>query len=305
MKKTFDVYAYGMIAASTLHVLSMPFPAPDGYSEIRESLRMTGGEAANASIVLSRLGVTVKLDGTWIGDTAEGQALLETLRSFNLEISRLHVEAGYPGVREIVFSDDETRSVFGSYATLLAPGAPVRWNMPCREDVAAAALACIDPFFGPASELAAQYALDEGVPYVTVDCPHTGSLAQNAAAVIVSGEYRRRDCPGEDLMVLFNAYQKSCRGLVIFTGGGEGGWYARPGEPSRQFSSYPVQVVDTAGAGDSFRSGVMYGLLKGWPDTETVNYAAALAALVCASFPGVLNSPSHEQILDLVKTKPK
>jgi len=28
--KAFDVYAYGVIAASELHLLSMPFPSPDG-----------------------------------------------------------------------------------------------------------------------------------------------------------------------------------------------------------------------------------------------------------------------------------
>jgi sugar/nucleoside kinase (ribokinase family) len=305
MPKTFDVYAYGMISASTLHILSMPFPAPDGYSEIRQSLRMTGGEAANSSIVLSRLGVTCKLDGTWIGDNADGQALLEILRGFDLEISRLRVEPGYEGVREIVFSDNETRSIFGNYVALFAPGTPARWNMPHREDVASATLACIDPFFGEASELAVRHAIAESIPYVTIDCSHTSQLAQKAIAVIISGEYRQRDCPGADLAELFRAYQESCQGLVIFTGGGEGGLYARSGEPVKRFPSYPVEVIDTAGAGDSFRSGIIYGMLHGWPDEQTVNYASALAALVCASFPGVLNSPTHEQVLELLGKNPR
>lgn len=300
MSKPFDVYAYGMISASTLHILSMPFPAPDGYSEIQQSLRMTGGEALNSSIVLSRLGVTCKLDGTWIGDNADGQALLDILRGFDIDISRLHVEPGYVGVREIVFSDNETRSIFGNYVALFAPSAPARWNMPRREDVASAALACVDPFFGEASNLAAQHAIAENIPFVTIDCPATGLLAQKAAAVIISGEYRQRDCPGADLNELFRSYQETCQGMVIFTGGGEGGMYARSGEPVKRFPSYPVKVIDTAGAGDSFRSGIIYGLLQGWPDEQTVNYASALAALVCASFPGVLNSPTHEQVLELM-----
>jgi len=297
---TYDVYAYGMIAPSTLHVLSMPFPSPDGYSEVQHSLRMTGGEAANSSIVLSCLGVTSKLDGTWIGDNADGQALLETLRSFDLDISRLHVEPGYSGILEIVFSDNDTRTIFGNYGELLAPGAPVRWNMPGRDDISGAKLACIDPFFSEASELAVEHAIAENVPYVTVDCARDNMMAQKAEAVIISGEYRQGHCPDADLMELFQEYQASCQGLVVFTVGGDDGLYARPGESVKKFPSYPVKVIDTAGAGDSFRSGVIYGLLKGWSDDKTVNYASALAALVCASFPGVLNAPTHEQVLALL-----
>ncbi len=41
--KDFDVYAYGVIASSELHLLSMPFPSPDGYAGIAESHFMTGG----------------------------------------------------------------------------------------------------------------------------------------------------------------------------------------------------------------------------------------------------------------------
>jgi sugar/nucleoside kinase (ribokinase family) len=302
MPKQYDVYAYGMISASTLHILSMPFPAPDRYSEIKHSLRMTGGEALNSSIVLSRLGVACKLDGTWIGDNADGQALLDIMRGFDMDISRLRVEPGYEGVREIVFSDNETRSIFGNYATLLAPGGPVRWNLPSSEDVASARLACIDPFFGEASQLAAQHAIAAGIPFVTIDCPANDLLAQQAASVIISGEYRQRECPGAELHELFRAYQESCQGLVIFTGGGEGGIYARPGEPVKRFPSYPVKVIDTAGAGDSFRSGILYGLLQDWPDGQAIHYASALAAQVCASFPGVLNSPTHAQVLDLLES---
>ncbi len=101
----YDVYAYGVISSSTLHLLNRPFPAPDGYAEITQSYAMTGGEAANSSIVLSRLGKTAFLDGNWIGDSAEGCSLLEILRQYAIDTTRLTIQPGYCGVREIVFSD--------------------------------------------------------------------------------------------------------------------------------------------------------------------------------------------------------
>jgi sugar/nucleoside kinase (ribokinase family) len=58
--------------------------------------------------------------------------------------------------------------------------------------------------------------------------------------------------------------------------------------------------VDSAGAGDSFRGGLIYGLLQGWSDDETVRFASALASLVCTTTPGCVNPPSLEQVHELL-----
>ena len=62
-------------------------------------------------------------------------------------------------------------------------------------------------------------------------------------------------------------------------------------------------MVDSAGAGDSFRSGVTYGLLQGWDDAEIVRFASALAGMVCSRFPGVLESPSHREVLAFMRSR--
>ncbi len=54
------------------------------------------------------------------------------------------------------------------------------------------------------------------------------------------------------------------------------------------FNLYPVKVIDSAGAGDSFRSGVVYGMLNGWSGAQAIRYASAPAGMICATFPGVL-----------------
>lgn len=50
------VYAYGVVASGTLCSLHGAVPSPEGYAEIYDVRHMTGGEAANLSIVLPRLG---------------------------------------------------------------------------------------------------------------------------------------------------------------------------------------------------------------------------------------------------------
>lgn len=296
-----DVYAYGMISSSTLHILKQPFPAPDGYAELDRTYRMTGGEACNSAIVLSRLGVKVLLDGVWLGDTAEGRWLLETLNGFGIHTSPLRNEPGHDGVREIVISDEHSRTIFGNYIQLLSTTR--QWNIPRKEHLTTARLACIDPFFSEESQLAGQFAVELGIPYITIDCPSDGALAQNAAALIISGEFREREHPQVDLPALFAEYLQRVKGLLIFTCGSQEVLFSRKGQDIQHFPAYQVKAIDTAGAGDAFRSGVIYGMLHGWSDLDTVRYASALAAVICTRFPGVLNCPTHEEVLEFIHTQ--
>ncbi|MBE2200768.1 MAG: carbohydrate kinase family protein [Anaerolinea sp.] len=297
--KEFDVYAYGVIASSELHLLSMAFPLPDGYAEIAESHFMTGGEALNSAIVLSRLGVSVQLDGNWIGDTPVGQRLLATIHHYGIDARRLRVEPGFAGVREIVFSDEHSRTIFGNYVDLLSTTR--KWNIPQKADLAKARIVCVDPPFHAESALVGAYAVELGVPFVSIDCPFDQELSRAAAAVILSGEFRNRQYPQAELSELFAEYQQRAQGLVVFTVGDDAILYGRRESPIRQFKPYPVKVIDSAGAGDSFRAGVIYGMLQQWEDEQTIQYAAALAGLVCASFPGVLNSPTHAEVMRFIQ----
>ncbi len=300
MTPDYDVYAYGMVSSSTLHLISGAFPGADGYGEITQSYTMTGGEAANSAIVLSRLGTRVKLDGVWIGDNPEGHGLLDILHSYQIDTRRLNVQQVYGGVKEIVFSDEHTRTVFGNYQDLFTTR---RWNLPQIEDMAQARMVCLDPWFHEESVLGARLARQAGVPYVTIDCPYDGEVAAGAAGLVVSGEFRGNQYPGADLEGLFCEYQARCDGLVILTCGGRDLLFGRKGQPVQHLKPYPVQVIDSAGAGDSFRAAVLFGLMFGWNDLAVVRYASALAAMVCASFPGVLNSPTHDQVVAFIRER--
>ncbi|NOH02833.1 MAG: carbohydrate kinase family protein [Chloroflexi bacterium] len=297
--KDFDVYAYGVVASSELHLLSMSFPPPDGYAEIAESHFMTGGEALNSAIVLSRLGVSVQLDGNWIGDTPVGERLLKTIRDYGIDTARLRVMKGFPGVREIVFSDEHSRTIFGNYVDLLSTTR--KWNPPQKADLAKARIVCVDPPFQAESALVGAYAIELGVPFVSIDCPYDQALSSAAAAVIVSGEFRNRQYPEAELSELFAEYQQRAQGLVVLTVGDDAILYGRRGADRRQLKPYRVKVIDSAGAGDSFRAGVIYGMLQQWSDDQTIQYAAAVAGLVCASFPGVLNSPTHAEVMQFIQ----
>ena len=62
----------------------------------------------------------------------------------------------------------------------------------------------------------------------------------------------------------------------MLTRGGEGAWYREQGEPIHQ-SGFPVEVVDSTGAGDTFNAALAVFLHEGLP--AAVRKACAAAAL--------------------------
>ena len=294
---SYDVYSYGVISSSTLYGIRGAFPAPEGYAEIDDVRHMTGGEAANSSIVLSRLGAQVKLDGNWLGADESGRRTKALLSDYQIDTSRLSLREGYKGVQEVVFAAHDTRTIFGTYCRLLEDTA---WNTPQASDIAQAKVVCLDPFFAQPASRAAEIAFAAGIPVVTVDCQYDNPLLRHTSALVIAESYIRENYAQRDLEELFREYQAATSGLVIFTFGDAPVWYARRDETVKFFQPYSVDPVDTTGGGDAFRAGVVYGFLKGWDEEKTIDFAAAVAAITCARFPGVLNAPTCDEVFDFM-----
>lgn len=291
--KTHDVYAYGVVSSSTLYSIRGHFPAPEGYAEIDDVRHMTGGEAANSSIALSRLGARVKLDGNWLGADVNGERTKALLSSYQIDTSRLPLRKGYKGVQEVVFAAAGTRTIFGTYGRLLADA---DWNAPEEADIVRAKVVCLDPFFTAPASRAAETAFNHGIPVVTVDCKYDDPLLRHTSAIVIAESFIRETYPDRDRKDLFSDYQAATGGMTIFTFGDAPVWYARPNEAVRYYQPYSIAPVDTTGGGDSFRAAIVYGFLKGWADDRMIGFAAAVAAITCTRFPGVLNAPTFDEV---------
>jgi sugar/nucleoside kinase (ribokinase family) len=145
-----------------------------------------------------------------------------------------------------------------------------------------------------------------GVEYVTIDCHWENVIAQQARAVVCSREFLEREYPEADRMELLAQYHASCRGLIILTFGAQEIVYqgADQAQPA-SFKPYTVEVIDTLGAGDTFRAGVMYGVLQKKCDCEVVQFASACAAVSCTRFPSVYEPPTLEEVTRLIASRPE
>jgi sugar/nucleoside kinase (ribokinase family) len=296
-----DVYLYGMTVLSTIHRLKAEFPSADSYREIRETFVIPGGETANSAVVLSNLGVSVLLDGCYLGDlTAE--PLREYLQGRSVDCSLLHHQTGFPGWRDIVFCDGSTRTVFGWFDDYLF-GGHKSWNKPSEKAISCAKCVALDPFFGAESEEVARLCKKHHIDYVTIDSHLDTVISKGARAIVCSQEFLDREYPGAEYTELFKQYLSNCPGLIIFTFGDKPVLYGSAKTVIQTFQPFSINAVDTLGAGDTFRAGIVYGVLKSMSDAEIVRFASAAAAVSCLRFPSVYEPPSLAEIRKMVNSR--
>ena len=263
-----DVYLYGQVLGTHSFLLRDGFLKPDEYSEIKEQYFLPGGETGTAATVLDSLGVSVRMDGTWIG-TEVAPMLKSFYADKRVDLSPLRFTEDDPGVMDYVV-------------------------------IAGCKVAAIDPYFGDESLLAAELCRKHGIPYVTIDSPHDSQLHRHAAVNVVSKECTSEHYAGmapEDVMARM---MDNADGLTILTQGGGEMLYGRKGEGIHRMKPFDVEVRSTLGAGDTFKAGCVYGLLYGMADDALVRFASACSAVAISRFPLPLNPPKLEEVRALI-----
>lgn len=298
MKKEAEVYLFGQVLGTHSFLLKDGFLRPDEYSEIGEHYFLPGGETGTAATVLDALGVSVRMDGTWIGTE-----VAPMLRSFyaekQVDLSSLNFTEDDPGVMDYVVIAGLVRSPMGRFQTLFSTGKRW-WSIPKEEDIAGSKAAAIDPFFREETQLAAEICVRHGIPYVTIDSRHDSYLHRHAAINVVSKECTGTDYAGMPPEAIMELMQRETDGLTILTQGGGDMLYGRKGEKTHRMRPFDVEVRSTLGAGDTFKAGCVYALLHGMSDEETVRFASACSAVAISRFPLPLNPPRLEEVRELI-----
>lgn len=295
--KNLDIYLYGMTLLSTIHLLAGQYPKADSYQEIKETHILPGGETANSAIVLANLGYKVKIDGPFLGRKTKAD-LSGFFTKYKIDCTGLQFDPGFDGVQDLVLIDKDSRTVFGKFNNYFS--GEKRWSKPDKSAIDNAKIVSLDPFFGEESDLVAQYCVASRKKYVTIDCAPESIINCNATATVISNEFIRNNFPNEKIDSLCQKYTTASNGLIIFTFGSKEILYCRKGAPIRKIAPYKVDVKSTLGAGDTFRAGVVYGILNDLSDEETVKFAAATAASVCMRFPMALNPPTINEIQSII-----
>ena len=294
MKQEAQAYLFGQILGTHSFLLKDGFLQPDEYSEIGEQYFLPGGETGTAATVLDSLGVSVRMDGTFIG-TQVAPMLKDFYANKNVDLSPVHFMEDDKGVMDYVVIAGLVRSPMGRFQTLFSSGKRW-WSVPRVEDIAGCKAAAIDPFFGEETLLAAQICVKLGIPYVTIDAPHESYLHKHAAINVVSKECTGSHYQGMTPEAVMELMQQEAEGLTILTQGGGEMLYGRKGEALHRRKPFDVEVRSTLGAGDTYKAGCVYALLHGMSDDDTVRFASACSAVAISRFPLPLNPPRLEEV---------
>ncbi|MBR5513658.1 MAG: carbohydrate kinase family protein [Ruminococcus sp.] len=295
-----EIYMHGQILGTHSFLLKGEFLQPDEYSEIKAKYFLPGGETGTAATVLSSLGANVKIDGTHIG-TEVAPLLKDFYKGKSVDLSSLYFDENYEGLMDYVVIAGLVRSPMGVFQALYEEGAKKRWNMPKENDIAECKVAAIDPFFLEETQTAAELCVKHNKPYVTIDCCHDSYLHQHCAINVVS-----KECTGceqyrdKSIEEIYQLLTDTTDGLVIITRGEKDIVYGRKGQPMKSMKPFSVEVKSTLGAGDTFKAGCVYGLLKGLTDDEIVRFASACSAIAISRFPLPLNPPTLEEVNEIL-----
>ena len=293
-----DVYLYGQVLGTHSFLLRDGFLKPDEYSEIKEQYFLPGGETGTAATVLDSLGVSVRMDGTWIG-TEVAPMLKAFYADKRVDFSPLRFIEDDPGVMDYVVIAGLVRSPMGRFQTLFSSGKRW-WSVPREADIIGCKVAAIDPFFGKESLQAMEICRKHGIPYVTIDSPHDSPLHQHAAVNVVS-----KECTGQyyaDIKpeAVMERLMETAEGLTILTQGGGDMLYGRKDAALHRMKPFDVEVRSTLGAGDTFKAGCVYGLLHEMADDALVRFASACSAMAISRFPLPLHPPKLEEVRALI-----
>ena len=292
--KNADVYLYGQILMTTSVLVKNGFPKPDGYSEIKAKYRLTGGETGTCATVLNALGCTVRAQGTCLGRTTRDD-VLRFYKGSNVDLSLMDYDENFDGLEDFVLIADDVRTCMGVFGSFETDGKK-HWSKPTLEQLAGCKVAAVDPYFQGEGERVSSLCVEAGLPYVTIDCAYDSYMSKHAAINAVSNEYLSATYPDVDRRELMKRYTDNSDGLIIFTLGAKEILYAQKGKEIKSFVPYPVQVESTLGAGDTFKAGCTYALLKGMSNDDAVAFASACAGAAIMKFPIPLHPPTLERI---------
>ena len=267
------------------------FPTSDSYHG--------GGAASNTAVWLAALGVKVKVTGNVIGHDLYGEMILEALRKHpNIDLNLLEQREGVttPFTRAIVTPDGER-----SFLIFWYPQAPkITLTKEMLDGIKYLAL---DLYGGPERLDTARLAVESGVATAIGDViwPDHPVLLFTSIATN-SGSYIRQTFPGVDLRQHARELQSISKGIVITTDGSRlvhaldtqgNGFIIQP--PA-------VTAIDATGAGDAFRSGLLYGLSRGFDLPRSLSWGVAAGSLNVKNLGAATTLPDFKEIEDLANS---
>ena len=260
-------------------VMVRELPEPDTKAEILSDRFQVGGPVPTALALLSRFGATTAFIGKWATDRW-GEMIEDDLGQAQVDLGQAVVS---PAVRTgfaHVWVDANTgrRSIAayrGSHPIEPADLDGVAW--PSFQAIHLDAWPS-----DTAIKAARQMKAAGGRVFVDFGSPKPNWKSLIALADLVNCPLRLLETlfPGDSMETAAKRLVDLGADAVTVTNGEAGAWFFQGATAIHQ-PAYPVDAVDTNGAGDVFTGSMVFATLKNWSAEQRLRFASAAAALKC------------------------
>jgi sugar/nucleoside kinase (ribokinase family) len=290
----FDIVGVGINVIDYLFRIPH-FPEPNTKMDALGATIQGGGLTATAMVACARLGLRTRYIGKFGGNEI-GRLARDELAAEGLDLAGSVTAEGVPNRFCVVLVEESS-----GHRTIVRQRDPRMWLRPddlTRETVCAGRALHLDGHEGEAALQAARWAKEAGIP-VSVDAEGPTQFREElfrlTDVLIVSRRFARaltgKTAP-EDILRVLAGFGPPCVGL---TRGEAGSALLHQGEVV-EVPGFPVEVVDTTGAGDVFHGAFLYGLLRGWEARDILRFANAVSALKCTCLGGRTGIPRIEEV---------
>jgi len=277
------------------------YPREDGKAELMDLHTQCGGPASTALVTLSRMGIRTSFLGS-ISDDPFGVEILKGLQEEKVDATFLKVDPGYTSQFAFIAVNrfDGRRTIFwhrGSVPHLRAADVDLG-------PFTGARILHTDGLMVEASMEAAKQAREMGLTVVM----DAGTLRQgyrelaSLVDVLIASESFGTAVvgPAESPEKALDALSRWGPTELVITLGSRGsiGW--SQGDIIYQ-KAFPIDAVDTTGAGDVYHGAYIYGLLQGWNTAECMRFASAASAVKCMQTGARKGIPTLEETTNFMK----
>jgi sulfofructose kinase len=273
------------------------FPAEDTKLEGTGTKLQCGGPCATALVAVSKLGIGAEYIGT-MGDDLYGTYMLAEFRRFGVKIDGVRVVPGAESFHSFVLLNTakSTRTCIWCRGSVPAP---------TPEDIGLNTLKNAKVLHLDGHQLeTAIYAAEKAREYgVTVSLDAGGTypgierLLPLVDVLISSEEFILEFTGCADAETAAMALQSRYRPkALIVTQGSYGGFVVAVGGLVR-YPVFPVDVIDTNGAGDTFHGAFITAQVKGMDVMESAAFASAASALKCTKFGAQEGIPGFDEVV--------
>lgn len=302
-KREFDVIGFGTNAVDFL--IQVPhYPAFNSKVELSQYIQAAGGEVATTMVGLRRLGCKTSYIGRF-GDDEAGRFGMQTLRDEGVDLSHAEMMKGSDTQIAFIVIDERNgeRTVIWKRDRKLAYSdreAPL-------DAIERTKILHFTPHDSAACTILARAARQKGVIVSTdIDNVFDGieDLLPHVDILIASEDFPQKYLGISEQKEALEKLRTRFGCAVVGVTRGELGSLLLCSGTFVETPAYPVPggCKDTTGAGDAFRVGLLYGLLKGRSIEESARLANAVASLKCRAVGARTALPSENELSSMVSS---